>query len=126
MSSNWIGALDGLAAGGVIDFDAPAFILDQKPRYMGHPQFERLPLEPDLLPPGVKLKDVPQFDEFSKDDKLVQNPRWKKWLFGGLLVSGLAGLGIAIARGKGIKMPKIFAKGGKFDFAKLKSDSSFC
>ena len=87
---------------------------------MGHPQFERLPLEPDLLPPGVKLKDVPQFDEFSKDDKLVQNPRWKKWLFGGLLVSGLAGLGIAIARGKGIKMPKIFAKGGKFDFAKLK------
>ncbi len=122
MSSNWIGAMDGLAAGGVIDFDAAAFLLDQKPRYIGNPQLERLPLEPDLLPPGVKLKDIPKFDEFSKEDNIVQNPAWKKWLFGGLVFSALTGIGIAIAtKGKGIKLSEIGQKIKNFDWKALKN-----
>ena len=126
MSSNWIGALDGLAAGGVIDFDAAAFLLDQKPRYIGHPQLERLPLEPDLLPPGVKLRDVPQFDEFSKEDNLVQNPAWKKWLFGGVVGSAVAAIALAIAtKGKSLKWLRVNSKiiGKKiknFDWKSLK------
>ena len=39
MYSNWVNVLDNLAAGGVIDFDAPAYLLDQPARYVGHPKF---------------------------------------------------------------------------------------
>ena len=44
MSSNWVNALDACAAAGVIDYDAPSFILGKQPRYAGHPEFEKLPL----------------------------------------------------------------------------------
>ena len=120
MSSNWIGALDGLAAGGVIDFDAPAYLLDKKPRYIGNPQLERLPLESDLLPADVKLKDIPQFDEFAKNDDLVNNPSWKKWMFGGLLVSGIAGAAVAVlTKGKNINFSETFAKIKNINFSKI-------
>ena len=44
MYSNWVNVLDNLAAGGVIDFGAPAYLLDQPARYVGHPKFADLPL----------------------------------------------------------------------------------
>ena len=59
MSSNWVNALDACAAAGVIDYDAPAFISGKTPRYIGHPEFEKLPLKNDfLLPKGIKMKDL--------------------------------------------------------------------
>jgi len=105
MDSNWVTHLDALAAGGVIDFDAPAFLLDQNPRYIGHPDMERLPMQtPMYLPEGIKLKDVPDTDilEKSENKNLVNNPTWKKVLFGGLLtLGGLFG---------GFKLFKLFKK----------------
>ncbi len=118
MYSNWIGAMDALAANGVIDFDAPAFILDKSPRYIGHPSLERLPLEPTYLPPGIKMKDVAQSDEFGNDKNLVKNPGWKKWLVGGTIVATLAGLAITIAT-RGKNKPQLFGKDGIIDFSKI-------
>lgn len=108
MSSNWVSNLDMLAAGGVIDFDAASYLLDQKPRYIGNPQIEGLPLEnPALLPEGVKLKDLPQLDEFSQSDKdrnLVETPKWKKWALGGLIATAIGAIIFTLSKGK-IKMP---------------------
>ena len=121
MSSNWVMALDNLAASGVIDFDAPAYLLGQQPRYVGHPSLGELPLtSPMYLPDGVKMKDIPQNDLYqqSKSSDLVHNPKWKKWLFAGVAVLGTILVGATILKGKGkiskginkisnIKMPKI-------------------
>lgn len=125
MSSNWVTALDNLAASGVIDFDAPAYLLGQKPRYIGNPSLGELPLtSPMYLPEGVKMKDIPQSDlyEQSKSHDLVHNPSWKKWLFAGVAALGAVLIGGAIIAGKGkvsagikniknslsnIKMPKL-------------------
>lgn len=111
MDSNWVNSLDMLAAGGVIDFDAPAYLLDQSPRYVGNPKVESLPLEnPSLLPDGVKLKDVPSIDEYNGKGNVVDNPTWKKVLFGALVIGGVAlGLGMLMKHGK-IKMPAFFSK----------------
>ena len=80
MSSNWVSNLDMLAAGGVIDFDAAAYLLDQPARFVGNPRLENLPLEnPSLLPEGTKLKDLPKTDEFNNSGKKVtENPSWEK------------------------------------------------
>ena len=96
--SDWSMALDNLASAGIIDYDAPAFILGQKPRYVGHPRMEELPtIMPEFLPPGVKMKDIPQIDSYdnSKSQNIVKPSRWKKWLFGGLVVGGLALFGLS-------------------------------
>ena len=103
MSSNWVLALDNLAASGVIDFDAPAFLLGQKPRYVGNPSLEHLPLEnPMYLPEGVKMKDIPQSDiyEQSESKDLVHNPKWKKLLFAGVAIAGAILIGGAVLSGK--------------------------
>ncbi len=113
MGSNWVSNLDMLAAGGVIDFDAAAYLLDKPARFVGNPQIEGLPLEsPALLPEGVKLKDLPQIDEFNssgqKETKPSKLSNWKKLSFGAL-VTGLLGWGI-------YGLTK-----GKVSFSKLKS-----
>lgn len=36
--SNWATNLDMLAQEGVISFDAPSFVMGQKPRYVGNPK----------------------------------------------------------------------------------------
>ena len=121
MDSSWILPLDALAAGGVIDFDAPAFLLDQNPRYVGHPDMERLPMTiSPLLPEGIKLKDVPQFDtlEKSQDNNLVSNPTWKKVLFGLLIAGGAIFGGYKILKAKGTKIPEF--KMPKIDFSRFK------
>lgn len=103
MSSNWIAALDACAAGGVLDFDAASYVLDQPARFVGHPDFNTMPT---LLPPGTKPQGDLKTDEYNNSN-VVKNPAWKKWAFGALvttLVGGgiLAGL---VSKGK-IKMPK--------------------
>ncbi|MDY6310594.1 MAG: hypothetical protein SPL73_08730 [Cyanobacteriota bacterium] len=106
---NWVNALDWCAASGVIDYDAPAFILGQNPRYVGHPVPEQIPMHNiSLLPPNIKLKDVPDTDTFENSDgKLVHNPLWKKILFGAIAVAGVIGGGIGLSKLKKVKMPKI-------------------
>ena len=90
MSSNWAMNLDMLAQAGVIDFDAPSYITGQSPRYVGNPA------SPNPFIQGVpqpKLPEQPQVDDFKhevpKDNGMVKNPSWKKWLFGALALGGL-------------------------------------
>lgn len=112
MSENWVTALDGLAAGGVIDFDAPAYLLNQPSRYVGHPQLAELPMTNiTLLPEGTKIKPLPKEDEFQHSDgNLVQNPKWKKVLTSLLVVGGI-----------GATVVGILAHRGKIDLSKIKS-----
>lgn len=107
MTLDWISALDACAANGIIDYDAPADILGQEPRYVGHPNFETMPMVPKLLPEGTKLPKPAESDEFiNKDKNLIQNPKWKKWLFGigATLAIGGSILATLISKGK-IKIP---------------------
>lgn len=110
MSSNWVNALDACAAAGIIDYDAPAFIMGQSPRYIGHPDFERLPLKNDyLLPPGVKLTELPSIDTYGnpEDKPLIQNPLWKKVLFGAITIASLIAAGIGVTKLGKIKIPDL-------------------
>lgn len=108
MTLDWISALDACAANGIIDYDAPADILGQDPRYIGHPDFNKIPMVPtNLLPEGTKLPDMPKTDEFvPQSNNLIENPSWKKWLFGiGATVAvGGSILAALISKGK-IKIP---------------------
>ncbi len=109
MSLDWVYPLDALAAGGVIDFDAPAFILDKPARYVGSPRYEDI-LNIDntaLLPEGTKMKQQPKSDEFGDDSKnIVKNPSWKKWVTGGIIGTLAASLILGILTKKGkIKLP---------------------
>jgi len=130
MDSNWVSALDMLAAGGVIDFDAPAYLLDQKPRYVGHPDLERLPLEnPIYLPQGTKLKNVPDKDLFdkSKDGNLIHNPKWKKFMFGAVALGGIISAFIFLKNPlsaiKSFKLPKLSLP--KLNFPKFTGVKNF-
>ena len=108
MGLDWISALDACAANGILDYDAPADILGQQPRYVGHPNFENLPLTPTaLLPEGTKLPEMPKTDEFvPQNNNLIENPSWKKWLFGIGATVAIGGsiLATLISKGK-IKIP---------------------
>lgn len=110
MAMDWVYALDVCAANGILDYDAPADILGEKARYVGHPDINTVPTIPSaLLPSGTKLPDMPESDEFinpKKNDNLVENPAWKKWLFGigTAVVIGGTILGTLISKGK-IKIP---------------------
>lgn len=101
--NNWAYNLDMLAQNGVLDFDAPSFIMDQAPRYIGSPS---APPSPYVGPPYVATPQInqPQVDEFKKeepktppkeeqDKNLVKTPMWKKVLFGALAVTTI-GVGI--------------------------------
>lgn len=104
MSSNWASGLDMLAQNGVLDFDAPAFIMDQAPRYIGSPSGPVSPYIGGPLPNAPALTQ-PKVDEFkqektklppsnnNKDTNFVKNPSWKKILFGALALTA-AGFGI--------------------------------
>lgn len=90
MNSDWVMALDNLAASGVIDYDAPAFLLGKKARYVGNPQYETVPMLPPVhLLPDVKMKDVPPADTYDRpEDKPITEPAsWKKWLMGGIIAA---------------------------------------
>ena len=82
MSIGWANNLDLLAQSGVLDFDAPAYVLGQPPRYIGNPG----PVAPLVdNPPRVPGFEQPKIDEFkpSQDkNNIVKTPAWKKWFFG--------------------------------------------
>jgi hypothetical protein len=92
MSANWAYNLDMLAQNGVIDYDAPSFIMGQTPRYVGSP----LPqTSPYIEVPNAPALKQPEIDEFKQekqkvpqkqenDRSIVKNPSWKKWVFGAL------------------------------------------
>ena len=109
MFPNWITPLDACAAGGVLDYDAAAYLMDQPERFVGHPKFEDLPSteSPLLLPPNTKIKGELKEDCFGAPSSLINNPSWKKWLFGGLIVGVLGFLTL----GKFGKMLKFKAAG---------------
>ncbi len=118
-------SLDNLAASGVIDFDAPAFLLGQAPRYAGHPNLEQIPMQnPAFLPQNIKMNGNQPYDSFNKDGNLVHNPTWKKILFACVAIGGTALIAASILAGVGklkgltkIKLPKI--KLPKFKMPKL-------
>ena len=125
MSKNWVMSLDNLAASGVIDYDAPAFLLGQPQRYAGHPNLEQIPMQnPAFLPQNVKMNGNQPYDSFNKDGNLVHNPTWKKILFAGVAIGGTALIAASVLAGVGklkgltkIKLPKI--KLPKFKMPKL-------
>lgn len=87
MSTNWAYNLDMLAQNGVIDFDAPSYVIGQNPRYIGNPAS----ISPFVgQPPQAPLLNQKQIDEFQPStpqiDNGVKNPAWKKWLFGAVAV----------------------------------------
>lgn len=85
MSSNWMGNLDMLAQEGVINFDAPAFVMGTKPRYVGNPRLSQMQPFPGPIPEAPLINQPqPLVDEFQKQDNNnhVKNPTWKKVLFG--------------------------------------------
>ena len=109
MTTNWAYNLDMLAQNGVLDFDAPSFVMGQNPRYVGRPMRPPSPYV-GQVPPAPALNQ-PEMDEFKpqkqkqpKVDKQnntdeIQNPSWKKWVFGALAIGGLVFLGF---KGKSI------------------------
>lgn len=132
MAADWTYPLDMCAASGIIDYDAAADILNQKPRFVGNPKISDLPkMSPLYLPEDTKIQTSPDKDTFGnpvKDDgNFIQNPMWKKVLTG-VLVTGGIGAGIAaLLLGKGkIKLPDLSKIAGKIkllkiDFSKIKS-----
>ncbi|MBO6183791.1 MAG: hypothetical protein J6O88_03735 [Chryseobacterium sp.] len=103
MSANWAYNLDMLAQNGVIDFDGASFVTGQKPRYVGRPLMPPSPYV-GQVPPAQVIKQ-PEIDEFQKqknklpkmeekDDSMIHNPSWKKWLFGALALGGLIFAGL--------------------------------
>ncbi len=77
-------ALDNLVSGGVIDFDANAYVRGERPRYGIPPQITA----PNL---NAKIQEQPQKDEFKKSN--IKIAGWKKvlaaTLFAGLAIFGL-------------------------------------
>lgn len=89
MNDNWAFNLDFLARNGVLDFDAPSYIMGTNPRYIGKPDSIPKPFA-DSVPKAPALNQ-PNKDEYSpqkQDNNFVKNPSWKKWLFGALAIGG--------------------------------------
>lgn len=122
MNSDWSYAIDMCAASGILNYDAAADILGQKPRFVGNPKMSEIEgISPVYLPEGTKMKDPLSEDGFEKleenDDKnLVQNPTWKKVLIGGITALGIGAGLFALFKGK-LKMPKF----SKINFDSIKN-----
>lgn len=91
MSANWANNLDMLAQNGVLEFDAPAFIMEQNPRYVGRPSYPPSPFAGPV--PNAPALNQPKVDEFHQNEEqnknLVKNPSWKKILFTTLAVGAI-------------------------------------
>ena len=100
---DWVTAMDMCAAAGIVNYDAPAAILGQNPRYIGHPGFDNLP---SLNGPIPK-----EFDTYNGN--IVRPKSWKKKVFNTLLGIGAAlGTVALIQKGKlNVTAIKNFAKG---------------
>ena len=62
MGTNWANNLDMLAQNGVLDFDAPAYVTGQKPRYVGAPAMPPSPFAGPV--PQAPNLNQPKTDEF--------------------------------------------------------------
>ncbi|MBQ7126221.1 hypothetical protein IJO12_03965 [bacterium] len=83
MTSDWITAMDAVASAGIISYDAPAAILGQNPRYVGHPDFNK-----------AMNMSGPNQDVFDPNNKDIVKPKtWKKKALG-VLATVLAAAGI--------------------------------
>lgn len=87
-------SLDSLSSGGVIDFDADAFVKGTTPRFVGNPEGNiSLPFEQPLIPqqygiaPGEKLKGEPLKDAFISHEKEKSAPTLSEILTGGLVAA---------------------------------------
>ncbi len=123
MNSDWSYAIDMCAAHGIIDYDAAADIVGQKPRFVGNPKMAEIPpLAPQYLPKDTKMQDPLETDEFVKpNDNLVQNPKWKQLLMGGIAIAGIgAGIAALIASKGKFKLPKLNMKMPSFKMPKIK------
>lgn len=99
MNTGWAANLDRLAQEGVIDYDAPASIMNTPPRYAGNPA-----VVPPFNPNAPKMPGQPEKDEFAKPEfkDPLASPSWKKWLFG-IIAAGLTFFG-------GYKLFKFFKR----------------
>lgn len=104
-------SLDNLAANGIIDFDADAYVKGTPPRYSGNPRgyvgpIEDMPLmaSPSYgVYPGAHLSGHPQHDAFVNHEEKHSNPGWKRALMT-ILVAGLAVVGGIKYKGKLVKL----------------------
>ncbi|HNW26764.1 MAG TPA: hypothetical protein PLG15_02125 [Candidatus Gastranaerophilaceae bacterium] len=94
-------ALDNLAANGVINYDANAYIRGEKPKYGINPQMKAPGLKMDS---NAKMQEQPQKDEFKNSIEKI--PSWKKILTGVLLVGTAVLLGKKIWKPKNINLKK--------------------
>ena len=122
MEPYWINALDGCASAGILNYDASADLLDQTPRYFGNPELESLPISerPLLFPDKPKIKGYLKEDSFNSETTLVDNPDWKKWLFGGLILGTTA-----LLLFKKSKLPNLTNLGSKINLPKFSSIKDF-
>ncbi len=100
---DWVTAMDMCAAAGIVNYDAPAAILGQNPRYIGHPGFDTLP-----------SLNGPLSDTYDTNNHNIVRPKsWKKKVFNTLLGIGAAlGTVALIQKGKlNVTAIKNFAKG---------------
>ena len=67
MSLGWADNLDMLAQNGVLDFDAPAYITGQTPRYVGGLSSQPSPFVGPM--PNNQNLQQPKVDEFSYEKK---------------------------------------------------------
>ena len=87
MAIGWADNLDMLAQSGVLDFDAPSYVLGQPPRYVGNPAAITPLLDNPPRVPGIEQPKVDEFKPSQTKNNLVKTPAWKKWVFG-LLTAG--------------------------------------
>ena len=91
MGSNWAANLDMLAQEGIINFDGPAYVMGQNPRYVGNPNAMQPFAGP--VPEAPLISNQPGTDEFKPSDannkNYVKNPAWKKLLFGAVALGTL-------------------------------------
>lgn len=108
-----MGSLDNLAANGIIDFDAEAYVKGLPPRFIGRPErYVGLPGDMPLMAeppsygvyPGAHLSGHPRQDGFEpQETEEGSNPSWKKALMT-VLVAGLAVIGAVKYRGKIVEL----------------------
>ena len=89
---SWADSLDMLAQNGILDYDAPAFVTGQNPRYVGSPDKIPSPFVGGV--PNAPALKQPQTDSYSPNKENIVHPSsWKKWAFASLAL-GIVGIGI--------------------------------
>ena len=113
MPVDWVTAMDMCASAGIINYDAPAAILGQTPRYFGHPNIDSIP-----------SLNGPLSDTYDTDNHNMVRPKdWKRTAMKTLIGIG-ATLGIVKLIQKGILNVTNIKKVGKAILNIFKKPSS--